>query len=430
MKISILSLLFVVSYVAAEDENPYAHYPKVPKEAKINGFVDRVLHDSPMCAKECLSQEIKTFPCPKWDVGCFCVLPKHVKHYAKCVYDNCAGEDVKSASRVFVDKCAAVGVEDPHWMAGPAESSALESAAMKLVSPVSVSTSASSASAFPASVSSASASISSDSFSNTALAPTTSHAAADGGHSHAHNPKVYKEVKINGFVDEVLDDSPLCVKKCLSQEIDTSSCPKWDVACFCMLPKYARHYAKCIIDNCVGNDVYLATELFIGKCSNALEDPPYWGIEEEDLTALAVAGGMQDSPNTVSASASSSNAAPASGVQADASSSLDSVSVNPVSVACNSSAPAFSDYGRWASANNSSQSTTICFNSTSSSSAAKSSSSVASGYSASVLPSSVLADRSFSLRPVPEPLIGIYDDEDTLLSSSLFSGCLIAAAAV
>lgn len=143
MKLSILSLLSVVSYAVAE-ENPYSRFPKVPKTATINGFADRVLDDSPLCAKQCLSLKIEAGPCPYWDVGCFCVLSKHVKHFAKCIYDNCAGEDVYAASRVAVNKCSAVGVDAPYWMIDAADSSALESAAKKQVSPVSVSASASS----------------------------------------------------------------------------------------------------------------------------------------------------------------------------------------------------------------------------------------------------------------------------------------------
>lgn len=119
-----LALLSLLSYTLA---NNWETYPEVPKTATINGFADPIYDDLPKCAQECVKVSTGNTPCPEWDTGCLCVMPQWSGLVAKCVAEECQGEEVNSATSLAYSLCSSVGAN--LWLMPASVTSALTEAA-------------------------------------------------------------------------------------------------------------------------------------------------------------------------------------------------------------------------------------------------------------------------------------------------------------
>lgn len=102
-------LLLAHVYLVVGGNNPYAHYPAVPKTASINGFADPIFADLPEPAQECVKLDTGITPCPYWDTGCFCVMANWSGIVGQCIAENCVGEDVEKATSLALSLCDRVG---------------------------------------------------------------------------------------------------------------------------------------------------------------------------------------------------------------------------------------------------------------------------------------------------------------------------------
>lgn len=130
MNINILTAIVLsLSAVSAADSNPYSKYPKVQKTASINGFADPIYAELPECAKSCVEEDTASTPCPYWDPGCLCSMPKWDGAVAECIAKSCKGSDVEAATSLAISVCSSAGVESPYWNIPATYSTMLESAA-------------------------------------------------------------------------------------------------------------------------------------------------------------------------------------------------------------------------------------------------------------------------------------------------------------
>lgn len=126
MKYLVILIVIVNSLVSAEN---FATYPKVPKTASMNGFADPIYTKLPNCARSCVDNDIGNTPCPKWDTGCFCVMPQWSGEVGECFASKCSGSDISSATSLALSLCSKVGANN--WLMPKQVSSQLESAASK-----------------------------------------------------------------------------------------------------------------------------------------------------------------------------------------------------------------------------------------------------------------------------------------------------------
>ncbi|EMG47535.1 putative cell surface antigen [Candida maltosa Xu316] len=120
-------IFYFILFASAADYGNFGTYPQVPKTASIDGFADPVFDLMPKCAQDnCLRFGTSNTPCPYWDTGCLCVFISYSGQVAKCIAQNCKGEDVASAVFLATSLCSAVGANT--WMMPASISTMLSSA--------------------------------------------------------------------------------------------------------------------------------------------------------------------------------------------------------------------------------------------------------------------------------------------------------------